>query len=123
MTNSKTKPENSINERLKAVRKALNLTQVEFCKGIFLTDGHYAEIELGSRRVNERIIKLVEIIFNVNEGFLKTGTEPMFNLTSGYKRDKLIHIFNSLPPDFQDYALNQIEQLKKLHDGKLGQVT
>jgi DNA-binding transcriptional regulator YiaG len=43
----------AINDRIKQVRKALQMSQVQFCKGIFLTDGHYAGIELGNRRVME----------------------------------------------------------------------
>jgi transcriptional regulator with XRE-family HTH domain len=108
----------SINERLKQIRQALQLTQVQFCKGIFLTNGHYASIELGNRRVNERIIKLVTTIYGVSETFLRTGTGDMFDNDAADPRlDRLIRIFQELPPDFQDYIFQQIEQLKKLHHG------
>jgi transcriptional regulator with XRE-family HTH domain len=108
----------SINERLKQVRQELQLTQVQFCKGIFLTGGHYASIELGNRRVNERIVKLVTTIYGVSEGFLRTGQGDMFDNDAADPRlERLIRIFQELPPDFQDYILQQIDQLKKLHHG------
>jgi transcriptional regulator with XRE-family HTH domain len=62
-----------VNERIKQVRIALGLSQANFCRDIFLTSGHYAELELGNRRVNARIIKLIGVIYGVNEHFLKTG--------------------------------------------------
>jgi transcriptional regulator with XRE-family HTH domain len=105
----------SINERFKQVRQALQLSQAQFCKGIFLTSGHYASIELGNRRVNERIIKLVATIYGVSEGFLRTGQGAMFDETPDPRLERLIRIFQELPPDFQDYILQQIDQLKKLH--------
>jgi transcriptional regulator with XRE-family HTH domain len=105
----------SINERLKQVRQALQLSQAQFCKGIFLTNGHYAGIELGNRRVNERIVKLVATIYGVNEDFLRTGQGAMFDKTPDPRLEHLTRIFQELPPDFQDYILQQIDQLKKLH--------
>jgi transcriptional regulator with XRE-family HTH domain len=105
----------SINERLKQIRQTLKLTQAQFCKGIFLTSGHYAGVELGNRRVNERIIKLVSTIYGVREGFLRTGQGTMFYETHDPRLERLIRIFKELPMDFQDYILQQIEELKKLH--------
>jgi transcriptional regulator with XRE-family HTH domain len=107
----------SINERLKQIRLALKLTQVQFCEGIFLTSGHYANVENGNRRVNERIIKLVTTIYGVSETFLRTGTGDMFDDNADPRLEQIIHIFRELPPDFQDYILQQIDQLKKLHHG------
>jgi hypothetical protein len=46
---------------------------------------------------------------------LRTGEGEMFNKTPDYKLQQIIHVFQELPPDFQDYVLQQIEQLKKLH--------
>ncbi|MDR3238349.1 MAG: helix-turn-helix domain-containing protein [Spirochaetia bacterium] len=104
----------NINARIKQIRTALRLSQAKFCEGIFLTAGHYAEIELGNRRVNERIIKLIAVIYGVNERFLKVGEGAMFDKSPDLKLEKLISIFQELPPDFQDYLMQQIEGLKKL---------
>jgi hypothetical protein len=88
-------------------------------KGIFLTGGHYAEIELGKCRVNERIIKLVATIYGVSETFLKTGEGEMFDNKADPRLQRLITIFQGLPRDYQDYILAQIESLKKLHQGNV----
>jgi transcriptional regulator with XRE-family HTH domain len=108
------KPE-TINDRIKRVRLELKLSQAKFCKGILLTAGHYAEIELGNRRVNPRMVKLLVTVYGVNETFLRTGRGDMFTQTPDPRIDSVIQIFQELPPHFQDYILRQIEELKKLH--------
>jgi transcriptional regulator with XRE-family HTH domain len=108
------KPE-TINDRVKRVRLELKLSQAKFCRGILLTAGHYAEIELGNRRVNPRMVKLLATAYGVNETFLKTGKGDMFTQKTDPRLDGMIRIFQELPSDFQDYILLQIEELKKLH--------
>jgi transcriptional regulator with XRE-family HTH domain len=43
----------TVNDRIKQVRRELDLSQKAFCTGIFLSPGHYAEIELNNRAANE----------------------------------------------------------------------
>jgi transcriptional regulator with XRE-family HTH domain len=115
-TPSGKKPE-TINDRIKRVRLELKLSQAKFCKGVLLTAGHYAEIELGNRRVNPRTVRLLVTAYGVSEAFLKTGKGDMFARKTDPRLDNVIRIFQELPPDFQDYLLLQIEELKKLHKG------
>ena len=107
--------EETVNARIKQVRLALKLSQVKFCRGIPLTSGHYAEIELGNRKVNQRIIKLLAASYGVNEGYLKTGEGAMFGTSPDPKLEELIRLFRDLPSNFQDYILREIKELKKLH--------
>jgi transcriptional regulator with XRE-family HTH domain len=104
----------TINDRIKKIRLKLGLSQVKFCKEIFLSPGHYAGIELNNREVNKRIIKLVAVIYNVREEYLKTGKAPMFSNIPDLKLQKMIGIFQELPDEYKDDILQQIDQLKKL---------
>ena len=104
----------TINDRIKKVRLELGLSQVKFCREIFLSSGHYAGIELNNREINQRIIKLVSVIYNVREEYLKTGKEPVFSKAPDLKLQKMIGIFQELPDEYKDYILQQIDQLKKL---------
>jgi transcriptional regulator with XRE-family HTH domain len=104
----------TVNDRIKNIRLELGLSQVKFCKEIFLSPGHYAGIELNNREVNRRIIKLVSVIYNVREEYLKAGKEPMFSRLPDLKLQKMIGIFQELPDEYKDYILLQIEQLKRL---------
>lgn len=66
-------------ERLKTLRKnILNLTQTEFSNSINLKQNSYSKIENGSVSLTERNIKTICEVFNVNEGWLRNGTEPIF---------------------------------------------
>ena len=104
----------TINERLKHLRTALKLSQVDFAKAIHISNGYIAELESGSRRVNNRIIYLISLTFGVNEDWLKNGEGNMFFTTPEEKLRRMTALFNELPPRFQDYVLFQIEQLLAL---------
>jgi transcriptional regulator with XRE-family HTH domain len=104
----------TVNELIKQVRLALNLPQAKFCRDIPLANGYYADIELGNRRANRRIIKLISLSYGVSERFLTTGEGEMFDSADDPKLAELVRIFRDLPPNFQDYVLHEIKELKKL---------
>jgi transcriptional regulator with XRE-family HTH domain len=87
------------------------MSQVEFAKAIYISNGYIAELECEHRRVNNRIIHLISLTFGVNEKWLKTGEGDMFFSTPGEKLQRMVTLFNELPPRFQDYVMLQIEQL------------
>jgi transcriptional regulator with XRE-family HTH domain len=103
-----------VNLRLKEVRLALGLSQAEFCAGLRVSGGHYAEIELSHRRVNERLVSLASAVYGAREGFLLRGEGLMFAEKSAAKLEEVCRIFRELPPDFQDYLLRQARDMKKL---------
>ena len=101
----------NIADRIKKLRKSLNMSQVEFAKAIYISNGYIAELECGHRRVNDRIVHLISLTFGVNEKWLKTGEGDMFYKTPAEKLQRMVSIFNELPPRFQDYVMQQIEHL------------
>ena len=102
----------SISARIKAVRKALGLSQRAFCKGIFLSQGFYANIESGLRKPNERIYELISTKYNVNKDWLITGKGEMFSGPApDVELEQLIEIYKELDPLFREYIMLQIKQL------------
>lgn len=101
----------SINERIKQLRQTLNLSQAKFAKAISISNGYIAGIELGKRNVNDRIIKLICITFNVNEQWLKTGEGDMFKKQPNQLSTLASSLFEELKPEYQEYILKQIDQL------------
>jgi transcriptional regulator with XRE-family HTH domain len=87
------------------------MSQVEFAKAIYISNGYIAELECEHRRVNDRIIHLISLTFGVNEKWLKNGEGDMFFKTPGEKLQRMVGLFNELPPKFQDYVMKQIELL------------
>ena len=101
----------TINERIKHLRTTLQMSQAEFAKAIFISNGYIAELEGANRKVNDRIIHLISLTFGVSEVWLKYGTGNMFFTTPSEKLQRMTSLFNNLPSQFQDYVMLQIEQL------------
>ena len=67
-----------IADRIKAVRKALGLTQDEFSSRIAIKRNTLAVIETQKRATSELVIKSICREFGVNLDYLIHGEEPMF---------------------------------------------
>ena len=67
-----------MNERIKLIRKALNLSQDEFGKRLGVTRGAITNIELNKTEPKPLFIKLICETFEVNEEWVLNGTGEMF---------------------------------------------
>ena len=103
-----------INQRVKEIRKALNMTQVSFSQVIALSSGYLAGIETEKRRVNNRLIKLICSSFNASEQWLRTGKGDMFAGDDNEQFIKLAGLFKELEPRYQDYIFKEIDLLLKM---------
>lgn len=65
-------------ERLKELRNYLGMNQKDFAKSLSLGQSTWAMIEVGKRELNDRHIKLICSIYDVNESWLRTGEGEMF---------------------------------------------
>ncbi|GHV77929.1 hypothetical protein AGMMS49942_27500 [Spirochaetia bacterium] len=108
----------SISARLKAIRKALGVNQRAFCKGIYISQGYYAQIESETREPNSRIIELISTKYKVNKDWLKTGKGEMFGGDPpDTELNQLIEIYRELDPLFKKYISLQIKQLLEVQKG------
>ena len=101
----------TINERVRKVRDALGLTQVKFAEAISISAGYIAGLEVGNRKVNDRIIRLISTSFNVREEWLKTGEGSMFLERPDQLTEFAAATFMELKPEYRDYILKQMDQL------------
>lgn len=73
-------------ERIKELRKALEIRQGDFAKKLSTTQGHISDIENGRKNLSDRTIKLICLEDwngrTVNEDWLRTGEGEMFIETS-----------------------------------------
>lgn len=67
-----------MNERIKKLRKALDLTQQEFADKLNIKRGAVANYEIGRNEPIDAVISLICREFNVNEDWLRNGTGEMF---------------------------------------------
>jgi len=100
-----------VSERIKHLRKSLKMSQAEFAQALFLSNGYVADLEMGNKKANNRIIRLISLSFGVDETWLKSGIGNMFLKGQTDKLQRMTSLFNDLPPKFQDYVMIQIEQL------------
>jgi transcriptional regulator with XRE-family HTH domain len=103
----------TINQRIAALRHTLKLTQNEFAGKICISGSFQASIELGKKKVNDRLIRLIVTTYGVSEKWLRTGEGEIFekDITPNYKVTEAVEIFKQLSPFFQDFVLEQIRKL------------
>jgi len=83
-----------MNERIKKLRKVLDLTQQEFGDRIGIKRNTLANYEIGRNEPIDAVIALICREFNVNEKWLRNGTGEMFNPTPETSIDKLVDKFH-----------------------------
>lgn len=69
---------NSLNERIKSLRKKIGISQEVFAKKLGLTKNYISLVESGNRNLSEQSVRVLCREFNVNEEWLRTGTGEMF---------------------------------------------
>ena len=70
--------ENIMKERIKKIRKELDLTQQEFADRLGIKRGGVANYEIGRNEPADAVISLICREFNVNEQWLRDGSGKMF---------------------------------------------
>lgn len=117
-----------MHERIKKIRKVLNLTQQEFADRLGIKRGTMANYEIGRNEPIDAVISLMCKTFNVSEEWLRTGNGDMFLPSSTSELDQLAKKYNlsrrvcvlverflDLKPEIQeamvDYALSVAETL------------
>ncbi len=128
-------------DRIRALRKALDMTQKEFAEKIGLKRNSVASYEIGKNYPMDTVIKSICREFNVNEDWLRTGEGEMFiqlpeeDEIAAYVSDlleddgenplyliikEIMHTYNEVSPksqeilcDFSKRLLNNLSQKKE----------
>jgi transcriptional regulator with XRE-family HTH domain len=102
----------NVRERLIAIRNALGLSQRDFCKGIFLSQSYYAQLENESKPINDRICTLICSVYGISKDYMLTGEGEIFSDNmADIQLNQLLEVFNELDPPFRDYTVIQIKNL------------
>lgn len=119
-----------MNERIKKLRKNLNMTQQEFAEKIGLKQNSIALIESGKRNISERSILSIIREFGVDEIWLRTGDGEMFQpitqeeelaeFLADIKKSedsdpikKIVLAFMKLPKEKQELMKDVMQQMMK----------
>lgn len=118
-------------ERIKKIRKELDLTQQEFSEKIGIKRNTIANYETGRNEPVDSVISLICREFNVNEVWLRTGEGEMFNPEHTDSLDQLIaeyelsdiasamvECFINLKPNIQNEMFNFFSKVVSLVNGE-----
>ena len=100
-------------DRIKKIRKALDLTQQEFADRIGVKRGGIANYEIGRNEPTDSVISLICREFNVNEDWLRTGEGEMFiKLTRDEEMAKLTkQLLNEEEDSFKNRLISVLANL------------
>ena len=104
----------TVNQRIKKLRKELKLTQNEFSSVITISSGQLACIETEKRVVNDRTVKLICDSFKVSSEWLKTGKGEIYVEDKDSRNAKLLALFDTLKPKFQEFIITSINCFIKM---------
>lgn len=128
-----------MNERIRKLRRTLDLTQQEFAEKLGIKRNTIANYESGRNEPIDAVVSLICREFNVDEEWLRTGNGEMFNkmdaadiafnhfgyvMGNGTAQKKavlsaLVEMVYSVPDDKWDYIFNQFEGcLKEARESK-----
>lgn len=104
-----------MNERIKLLRKELNLSQELFADRLGLTKNYISLVENGNRNLSEQSQKVLCSLYNVNEEWLKSGTGEMFCQID--KNDEISKLFGEVIKEADgDFKRRLVNALAKLDD-------
>ena len=110
-----------MHERIKQLRKVLNLSQESFSSKLNISRSHFAMIENGSKNITDRVFSDICREFNVNEEWLRHATGEMFiqniNNTQGgiYMDNELLNILKSIQTKI-DSIENKVTSIEERMD-------
>jgi transcriptional regulator with XRE-family HTH domain len=106
----------NIHDRLKKIRKHLNLSIRDFSKEIYVSHSLYGQVEHGDRDPTDRIIQLISSRFNINKEWIMTGKGDMFSSDPpDIRLDKILEIYKTIDGTLKDCLLEQSKLLLKIY--------
>jgi len=81
----------TINERLRHFRKdILKMNQTDFAKAIGMKQTGLSYIEKDGATIKEQVFKSICMTFNLNEDWLRDGTEPMYIQANTFSLEEFV---------------------------------
>lgn len=101
-----------MNNRIKELRKALNLSQDEFGTRLHISGASVSRLESGINHPSKQTVSLICSSFHISEAWLRTGKGSMFTEIS--RDDEIASFVNSILHDSSDFRYRLIGVLSRL---------
>lgn len=95
-------------ERLRIIRKSLNLNQEQFASSLGLTQGGYSDIERGKNNISNKTKLSLKSVYNINLHWLETGSGEMFAVDIEEESDKA----NFFEVEHLEHLKDEVEKLR-----------
>lgn len=97
---------------LKSIRKFLGLTQKEFAEKMKLSQSQVSAIEQGQRKINERLIMQIALVFDLNDDWVRSGKGDPY--TEVHLKDsflnELVQAYSAMSKDEQEAFKSFLKQ-------------
>ena len=103
-----------LKERIREIRKALKLTQVEFGEKIGVRGNTVTNYETGLRNPTDAVLLSICREFNVNEMWLRTGEGDMFQIPDDEDAALISEVLENPDDKFYQMLLNMVRTYKQL---------
>jgi transcriptional regulator with XRE-family HTH domain len=115
---------NNIHERIREIRKSLNIKQGDFAKLLGLTNAAVSMIESGKNPLTESNLRLICMIFNVRESWLRTGEGDMLDFTDNDPFiNEVIELMQKLSQEEREVVLNYVRWYASQQQALVGKHT
>jgi len=107
----------TIHERLAYARKKLHMTQTQFSEKICVSTSFLCAMEIGGRRINPRMIKIINLTTGISSKWLETGEGEMFAQDSEQEIEEIVNLYRQLNPFFKGYFKRQLLEIINYENG------
>ena len=107
----------TVNERLAYARKKLYLTQAQFAEKICVSAGFLSSMEIGDRKINSRMIKIINLTTGISSKWLETGKGEMFNQDADREIEEIVNLYRQLNPFFKSFFKRQLLEIINYENG------
>ena len=108
----------TIHERLAYARKKLHLTQAQFSEKICVSASFLCSMEIGDRKINPRMIKIINLTTGISSKWLETGEGEMFAQDSDQEIEEIVNLYRQLNPFFKGYFKRQLLEIINYENGR-----
>ena len=107
----------TINERLAYARKKLCMSQGQFAEKICVKAGFLSSMEIGARKINPRMIKIINLTTGISAKWLETGEGEMFDSEIEHEIEEIVNLYRQLNPFFKGFFKRQLLEIINYESG------
>jgi len=101
----------TIHERLAYARKKLHMTQAQFSERICVAPGFLSSMEIGGRKINPRMMRIINLATGISSRWLETGEGEMFGCEMEDEIEEIVGLYRQLSPFFKGFFRRQLLEI------------